>query len=308
MTDRCNYRCVYCMPEEGICLKKHDEILRYDEILRIVRVMAEMGVTKVRLTGGEALVRRGLEGLVRGIREIPGIETVALTTNGSLLADRIGLLRENGLDGVNISIDTLDPELFSEITRGGDLEDVKRGIEAAAAVPGLTVKLNCVPLKRIGPGVLDLAEYARERRIHVRFIEMMPIGPGEQMESYSDGELRQMLAERYGALTPVKLQESSGPAAYYSLPGFAGRIGLISALSHPFCSGCNRVRLTSEGFLKTCLQYEEGGDLKGLIRGGADDDALRDRIRELILRKPRQHHFKEVPENRNVHLMAQLGG
>ncbi len=314
VTDRCNFRCIYCMPEEGVAMKHHADILRYDEITRICRIMAELGLRKIKLTGGEPLVRKGLPGLIRDLKEIPKIESVTLTTNGDLLADQIGALCAAGLDGVNISIDTLDPALFAKITRIGTLDAVKKGIEAAAAQPGLTVKLNCVPLRMVGPGVLDLAEYARDRDIHVRYIEMMPIGPGGSLDSYSDQELREMMRERFGEPEPVSLYEGNGPASYYALPGFRGRIGMISALSHPFCDTCNRVRLTSEGFLKTCLQYEEGGDLRELLRGGASDEDLRERIRLLILQKPRRHHFADAQEpgahdrNQNRHLMSQVGG
>jgi cyclic pyranopterin phosphate synthase len=273
VTDRCNLRCVYCMPAEGVEFVPHENILSYEEMIHIVRLMAARGLKKVKITGGEPLVRKHLASLVSRLTAIPGITKVTLTTNGTLLRDQLPDLVAAGLDGVNISLDTLDPGTHAALTRGGKLRDVLDSIESAlryARKGQLTVKLNCVPIKASGvanSSILDLAALARENPLHVRFIELMPIGLGKGLPSYSDGEIRAILENAFGPMTFSSVKLGNGPAVYYSLPGFTGKIGFISALSHEFCDSCNRLRLTSEGFLKTCLQYGDGVDLRSALRG-----------------------------------------
>lgn len=297
VTDRCNLRCIYCMPPEGIRSIPHDRILTYDEIARVCRIGTGLGISKIRLTGGEPLVRKGLTGLVEMVRKIPGIEKVSLTTNGILLSDNINELVSNGLDGVNISLDTLDPVCYRELTRGGELERALGGLEAALSFPRLSVKINCVPLDDAGEeDWIGLAALAEERDVEVRFIEMMPVGLGKKFRGRNSDEVLKVLESSFGTPEKYTGRLGSGPAAYVQFPGFRGRIGFISAVSHRFCSSCNRVRLTSEGMLKPCLQYGGGADLRELLRSGADDGQIEEKMRETVFRKPAGHHFTEERE------------
>ena len=297
VTDRCNLRCIYCMPPEGIQSIPHDQILTFDEIARVCRIGSGLGISKIRLTGGEPLVRKGLTGLVKMVRKIPGIEMISLTTNGILLSDNINELVSNGLDGVNISLDTLDPVGYRELTRGGELERALGGLRAALAFPRLSVKINCVLLDDAGEeDWIRLASLARERDVEVRFIEMMPVGLGKKFRGRNSDEVLKVLESSFGTSEKYTGRLGSGPAAYVQFSGFRGRIGFISAVSHRFCSSCNRVRLTSEGMLKPCLQYGGGADLRELLRSGADDGQIEEKMRETVFRKPAGHHFTEERE------------
>ena len=297
VTDRCNLRCVYCMPAEGVASVPHHQILSFDEIARVCRIGAELGIRKIKLTGGEPLVRRGLPELVGMLKEITGIEQVTLTTNGTLLKEQINGLISNGLDAVNISIDTLDPERYREITRGGSVEKALEGLHAAAAVHCLSVKVNCVPLKGMDLNGAEDEEYirlallAKEGKADVRFIEMMPIGLGKSFAGRGGDEILGILEKAYGKADLCTGRIGNGPAEYVQFPGFRKRIGFISAVSHQFCGGCNRVRLTSEGYLKPCLQYESGTDLKTLLRGGAGDPEIRAAMEKAFYEKPAHHQF-----------------
>ncbi len=310
VTDRCNLRCVYCMPEEGVQWVPHNAVLSYEEILRLCRVFAGLGLSKIKLTGGEPLVRRGMDRLIADIKAIPGIRCVTLTTNGVLLAQQLPGLVSAGLDGVNISLDTLNREQFRAITRRDELDRVLAGLNAALECPGLNVKINCLPMGRNDDQLVPLVELARERPLSVRFIEVMPIGLGKELTYRSEDEVRAMLEARFGPMEPFHGRLGNGPCHYFSLPGFAGKVGFISALSHQFCSECNRVRLTSEGFLKTCLQYELGVDLKALMQDGRDDAFLAEAVRQAIYNKPLQHHFADTSgqEALEHHGMSQIGG
>ena len=310
VTDRCNLRCVYCMPEEGVQWVPHNAVLSYEEILRLCRVFAGLGLSKIKLTGGEPLVRRGMDRLIADIKAIPGIRCVTLTTNGVLLAQQLPGLVSAGLDGVNISLDTLNREQFRAITRRDELDRVLAGLNAALECPGLNVKINCLPMGRNDDQLVPLVELARERPLSVRFIEVMPIGLGKDLTYRSEDEVRAMLEARFGPMEPFHGRLGNGPCHYFSLPGFAGKVGFISALSHQFCSECNRVRLTSEGFLKTCLQYELGVDLKALMQDGRDDAFLAEAVRQAIYNKPLQHHFADTSgqEALEHHGMSQIGG
>lgn len=312
ITDRCNLRCLYCMPEEGITDVGHSEILRFDEIWRLCRIFAAEGIRNIKLTGGEPLVRLGVADLIRGIREIPEIESITLTTNGVLLASMYDDLVEAGLNAVTVSLDTLDPKVFQSITRRDRFQDVIEGLRYAEKAGKIPVKINTVPI----PGVNDddlvkLAEIARDHRIHVRFIEMMPMGLGSTYTALQEDEILRKLTKKFGTFTPVKEKLGNGPCRYYSVPGFQGKIGFISAVSHKFCEDCNRVRLTADGYLKTCLQYDTGADLRALLRGGADDAAIREAYDRAILEKPRCHHFEvagNLIEEREKRVMSQIGG
>lgn len=316
VTDRCNLRCVYCMPETGIEQVAHSQILTYDEIVRICRICAEEGISKIKLTGGEPLVRKGISELLGSLKNIPGIEEVTLTTNGVLLADQLESLVKAGLDAVNISLDTLNPRQYEELTRRDELEKALAGLEAALEHPGLRVKVNCVILQGINDRQwVPLAELAASKPVDVRFIEMMPIGLGKSYLGSSQEAVLERLKEVYGTPELLSGRFGNGPAAYMSFPGFCGKIGFISAVSHQFCGDCNRVRLTAEGFLKACLQYSAGEDLKNLMRDGAGDKELKKRIKKVIFEKPRCHQFSDVEgteekEGNNLERqqMSKIGG
>lgn len=309
VTDRCNLRCVYCMPPEGVAWIPHGDILTYEQILHLCRVFSGLGLRRVRLTGGEPLARKGLDRLVAGLKAIPGIDHVAVTTNGTMLADQLPGLLAAGLDAVNISLDTLDREQFASIARRDALDRVLEGLRAALAVPGLTVKLNCVPTADNQDQWVPLAELARTRRLAVRFIELMPIGLGGSMPGVAEADLRRRLEEALGPLEPCEADPGGGPCRYFRPAGFTGKIGFISAMTHQFCATCNRVRLTATGFLKTCLQYEKGVDLKPLLSGSGDDVALAAAIQAAIAEKPVGHHFGQAGQGQDErHNMNQIGG
>ena len=292
VTDRCNLRCVYCMPEEGVPYVPHREILSFDEITRVCRIGAELGITKLKLTGGEPLVRKGVAELLGKLKKIPGIGQVTLTTNGTRLKDQINELVSNGLDSVNISIDTLDAEKYRRLTRGGEIERALEGLYAAAAIPGVRVKVNCVPLEGApAEEYVRLARLAEEGTADVRFIEMMPIGMGKGFTGQRGADIYSVLKQAYGEAKEYTGCLGNGPAVYMQFPEFQKQVGFISAISHQFCGGCNRVRLTSEGYLKPCLQYESGTDLRALLREGADDEKIRREMKQAVYSKPACHQF-----------------
>ena len=308
VTDRCDLRCTYCMPAEGVPRMQHSEVLSYEDILRIVRLLAGLGVKKVRLTGGEPLVRRGLSSLVSNLKEIPGIEKVVLTTNGILLSENLPELVSAGLDGVNISIDALDETVFEQITRRSGVGKVLDSIDAALSYPQLKVKLNCVPMKATRSEIIPMVErFLQDGRLSLRFIEMMPIGLGKLETGIYEDELRSILQSRFGELTALKHEPLCGPCRYYKLDGFPGKVGFISAVSHCFCNSCNRVRLTSNGFLKTCLQYDRGAALFPLL--GESDEVILEAIKHAIWEKPEHHVFSEQGGAfLEQAIMSQIGG
>ena len=307
VTDRCDLRCVYCMPETGMAWLPHAKILRYEDILRLAGVFVSLGIVNFKITGGEPLVRTGVETLISGIRAMDGVRSVTLTTNGVRLAEKLPALLDAGIDGINLSLDTLDPARYAALTRRGALPEALRGLEAALAVPGLNLKLNCVAMAGGEGDWAALAALAKERAVAVRFIEPMPIGPGQRLAPCGEDAVRAVLEAEYGPMTPCGGPAGNGPCRYFSLPGFAGKIGFISAVSHKFCAGCNRVRLTSTGFLKTCLQYDVGADLAPLLSG--TDDARRAAIETAILHKPEAHQFPAGDvQNRERRTMSQIGG
>lgn len=307
VTDLCNLRCRYCMPD-GVEKLEREAVLTYEEFLRLAALFARCGVDTVRVTGGEPLVRKGVDQLVAGLKSIPGIRKVTMTTNGILLAQQLPALLAAGLDSVNISLDTLRPEVFQSITARDEFGHVMEGIHAALD-SGIPVKLNCVPQVGVNEGELeDLAALAESRPLQVRFIEMMPIGFGAGLPSLSCPELLARLARRWPQLRPVSgAAFGDGPAVYYSAPGWQGSVGFIAAVHGKFCGSCNRVRLTSQGFLRPCLASETGCDLRTLLRGGAADEELLQAIRETIWSKPREHHFGDnsMPATRG---MYRIGG
>ncbi|GAB4233635.1 MAG: GTP 3',8-cyclase MoaA [Deltaproteobacteria bacterium] len=288
VTDRCDLRCVYCMPPEGIPLKHFSEILTYDELLRAVRVAVSLGVRKVRITGGEPLVRRGIVSFVRRVAEIPGVRDLGMTTNGTALPAMADALRDAGLARVNISLDTIRRERYAEITRRDALPRVLAGIEAAIRAGLSPVKINVVLLHGLLRGEVDeFFAMAREMPVKVRFIERMPIGCSPS-EGYVSTEA---IRERILALPGVREERNgeSSAAVTYVVPGFSGRLGIISPVSHKFCSGCNRLRITADGRLRSCLFGRETLDLRGVLRGGGGDDAVAERFRDAVRTKPEGH-------------------
>lgn len=310
VTDRCNLRCIYCMPEDGEKMVSHQEVLTYDEIIRIVKVCSTLGIHKVKLTGGEPLVRKNLSYLVKRLKSLPQIEQVTLTTNGILLKEQIDDLVKSGLDAVNISLDTLDREMFYKIARRDQLKDVLEGIQLAAKYKDLKVKINCVLLAGINDTQWKtLALLAKNNPIDVRFIEMMPIGLGGKYEGKYTTEVHTVLKNKFGKERAIAHKEGNGPSTYVTYEGFKGNIGFISAISHQFCSSCNRIRLTSLGILKPCLQYSSKVNLKEAIRDGMTDEHLQELIQETIYYKPKQHQFNEQQgSNFETVRMSKIGG
>ena len=310
VTDLCNLRCRYCMPD-GVEKLEREAVLTYEEFLRLAALFARCGIDTVRVTGGEPLVRKNVAQLVAGLKATPGIRRVTLTTNAVLLAEQLPALLDAGLDSVNISLDTLRPEVFRQITARDDFAAVQAGLQAALE-SGLPVKLNCVPQAGVNEGELEqIAALAKDNAMQVRFIEMMPIGYGAAMPCISGPELRARFARRWPELAPLSAAQEhalgDGPAVYYTVPGWQGSIGFIAAVHGKFCASCNRVRLTSQGFLRPCLASETGCDLRALLRSGADDAQLLTAIRETIWAKPREHHFNDssMPATRG---MYRIGG
>lgn len=308
VTDRCNLRCCYCMPE-GVQDVGMKSILTFEEIWEIVRTGVSLGITHIRITGGEPLVRKGCVNLIRGIREIPGVETITMTTNGVLLGNYAKQLKEAGVDGVNISLDTLDPEEFYKITGKRELQEVLAGIRAAKTA-GLPVKLNAVNRKELDP--IPLVRYAQEENLPIRFIEMMPVGYGKKYVGRSNEELRETLEAVCGNAECMTNREElsrmgSGPAVYYQFSDLKVPVGFISAIHGKFCDTCNRVRLTAEGYLKLCLCYDEGEDLRRVLREGEKEN-LRTIMEQTIFRKPAAHCFEHPAEMTETHEMVKIGG
>lgn len=299
VTDLCNYRCRYCMPEEGVCKREHKDILSVEECIEVVQAAARCGVIKVRLTGGEPLVRRGILDICRGIAAIPEIRELCLTTNGSLLPELAGPLRRAGVDRLNISLDTLRPDRFAAMTRTGTLRQALDGISAAEEAGFTGLKVNAVLIGGFNDDELgDLLALTEDRPWELRFIELMPMGPCAQWDRgcfLSSGAV----LERFPQLEPI---EAQGVAMRYRLPGAKGTVGFISPLSHTFCAQCRRLRVTADGKLKSCLHSREEIDLKGL-----HGEALEAAIRRGILQKPLEHHLTDRPSDtpRN---MNQIGG
>ena len=331
VTDKCNFRCIYCMPVDGVAPRAHDELLSAEEIARFVRLVAGEGIRRVRLTGGEPLVSRRIIPLIRDIRAIPQIEDISLTTNGALLPKLAPQLKDAGLNRVNISLDTLDPTLFGKITRLGRLEQTMAGIDAALAWGFEPVKVNCVVVRRLNQDVAALARLTVDRPIHLRFIEYMPIGDEhtsshcavdphaptlnpelwDASDTVPSDELRARInvgatAAGLGELEPLDINDApagAGPARYWHFPGAAGTVGFISAMSNHFCANCNRLRLTADGKLRPCLFSDVEYDLRTALREGTEEDQ-RAVFLQALGAKPDEHHDKVGTERG----MSQIGG
>jgi len=298
VTDRCNLRCVYCMGPEGVKLLDHDEILSYEEILKIVEAGAALGVRKVRITGGEPLVRKGIAGLIERIAAVPGIADLALTTNGQLLPELGAELKKAGLQRVNISLDSLKPQVYREITRGGDLAKTLAAVETALSLGLTPVKINVVLMKDVNDReIADFLRLASAYPIHLRFIEYMPIDEHDAcwQEKYLPlVKVTEEAAALGRPLTACAEGRGRGPAALYRLPGAAGLVGLIRPLSAHFCADCNRLRLTADGYLKPCLYWQE----ELAVRPALNDRAALMRLLEEALRAKRKQH-EMTPQNGN---------
>jgi cyclic pyranopterin phosphate synthase len=314
VTDRCNLRCTYCMPPDGVPWRPSQDILRYEEIETVVRAAAELGISKVRLTGGEPLVRLGIVDLVCMLSRVAGVDDLTMTTNGVLLSRYAETLAQAGLRRVNVSLDTLRAERFRRITRLGRIEDVLEGIVAAHRAGLEPVKINTVVIRGMNDDeVVDFARNTVEKGWNVRFIEWMPIGQGQCAEQawldrvVTAEEIRQTLEAELGALCPVKTSSEGGPARYYRLPQADGTIGFITPVSEHFCFRCNRLRLTADGQLRPCLLSDGEIDLRTPLRQGASVAQIRELILQAIEHKPLQHSLDRCkgPEKR---VMSQIGG
>jgi len=319
LTDKCNFRCIYCMPADGVKAMGHDELLRIEEIEAIARVATRIGIRSIRLTGGEPLVRKGVVDLVRSLHDMPGIVNVSMTTNGVLLPKMATELKEAGLSRVNISLDTLDPEQFTEITRVGRIESTLQGIDAALEAGFNPVKINAVTVRRLNQDYLAFARLSVDRPLHVRFIEYMPVGESTGADGSGWGkedvvpseELLEIINERAreaGLPELVATQDDDkplgwGPARYFQFPGAQGTVGFISPLSRHFCSECNRLRLTADGKLRPCLFSDREVDVRAALREGGED-AVYDCFLEALNLKPDEHHDKVGTERK----MSQIGG
>ena len=308
VTDRCNLRCRYCMPIEGVPPAAHCDILRYEALLRVVQAAVSLGIDRFKVTGGEPLVRRGIVDFIHSLKALPGVRQVTLTTNGLLLPPLLDGLLDAGLDAVNISLDTRDNAQYQAITRSGHTADeVLHAVRLCAG--RLPTKVNAVLLSETAAQLVPLARLAEELPVDVRFIERMPLGAADASASEpAHKETIDLLRAAWPDLASVQKRCGNGPARYYASTKLNGCIGLIEAVSHAFCASCNRVRLTSTGLLKPCLCYEQGTDLKPLLRGGADNAALRDAIGQAVRDKPAAHCFAQQDAVTEHKSMNQIGG
>jgi cyclic pyranopterin phosphate synthase len=313
VTDRCNIRCFYCMPNENVRFRPRHEILTFEEITRFVRVVAQMGVRRLRLTGGEPLVRADLARLVQMLAAVPGIDDLAVTTNGILLTPQMAAeLRSAGLERLNISLDTLSEETFQKISRREGLDRVLDGIAAAQTAGFEKIRLNAVAIHGLTEDeIIPLARFARDRGLELRFIEYMPLDAEQHWQSTDvlDGEtIRRILESEFGPLVPVARPHPSQPATDFEYAGGRGRIGLIQPVSQPFCEGCDRLRLTAEGQIRNCLFSTAEWDARALLRSDASDDDLAALVRACILAKAPAHGINTPDFTRPDRAMYQIGG
>lgn len=309
ITERCNLRCRYCIPSDTPELD-FERILTYEEILKLCACAAKLGISRFKITGGEPLIRRGCTDFMKRLKQLPGVEQVTVTTNGMALEKHLPALKEAGINGINVSLDTLNAERFHDITGFYGLEKVLAGIEAAVAAD-IPVKINCVPLKGWNEEeLISLAELAAKWPVDVRFIELMPIGYGREYAGVQVGGIEELIKDKYPGAIPTDERRGNGPARYLRIPGFYGCVGFIDAIHEKFCSKCNRVRLTSTGIMKPCLFYKSGTDFRTLLRKGADEEQLLAVMKETIWGKFEEHHFyeKEWETEEEEKRMSQIGG
>ena len=312
VTDRCNIRCFYCMPGEHVDFLPRPEVLTFEELTRVTRLFSELGITKIRLTGGEPLVRRDLPVLIRQLRAIKGIQEIAMTTNAILL-DRSAIeLNEAGLDRINVSLDTLDPEQFKSITGRDNLQETLRGIQAAKAAGFKQIRLNAVAVKGlIEPQVIPLVNFCLEHELHLRFIEFMPLnstGKWSDQDVLTGKQIREMVEAHWGALEPIDRADPAQPAQDYQLPNQHGTVGFISSVSEPFCGDCNRLRLTADGKIRNCLFSTEEWDLRTLLRNHAEDDAIKKTMLQCVSEKKAAHGIGNSDFQKPQRALYQIGG
>lgn len=311
VTDRCNFRCIYCMPEDVSFLDR-DELLTFEEMAHFVRVAAPLGIDKVRLTGGEPLLRRDLHRLIALLVDIPGIHDLGLTTNGILLGRQAKALYEAGLSRLNVSLDSLDPERFRTLARRDGLNDILAGIATAQGVGFTKIKVNAVIIRGINdPDVVPLARYCRENRLEMRYIEYMPIGAEawERHKCFLAHEMMDQLEEAFGPLTPAPDYDPSAPAMeFVYADGHPSRVGFIASISRPFCRSCNRIRLTCDGKLRHCLFALEEMDVKPLLRGDPNDAKLVEVIRANVASKWEGHEINTARFVKPERTMHAIGG
>lgn len=306
ITDRCNLRCRYCMPE-GVEWIPMEQILTYEDILFLCRQAAALGISRYKVTGGEPLVRRGCADFIARMKGIPGVEQVTMTTNGVALKAHLPELKEAGLDAVNISLDTLNREMYQQITGADRLMQVTEAIDASLE-QGFSVKINVVLQKGINDGEwLSLAQLAKDRPLSVRFIELMPIGHGSESAMVPNDWLLGQLKGRYPGICRNESVQGNGPAVYYLLPGFLGSVGFISALHGKFCDSCNRIRLTSTGMLKPCLCYADSISVREAVKE-RDAELAQKLLAQAIAKKPQMHCFEQAEQVTERHKMTQIGG
>ena len=311
VTDRCNLRCIYCMPEEGVKFVPHNEILTYEEMLRVVSLCVLRGIRKVRLTGGEPLVRKGIISFIERLCHIDGLEEITLTTNGVLLKEFARPLRKCGICRVNVSMDTLKPERFYQITRRDHFDRVWEGIQEAESAGFQPIKINVVAMRGMNDDeILDFARLTFKKAYHVRFIEMMPVGEKNAWTAERFVSIKEILSmiRGLGSIRPLDSKPLDGPAQRYALEGAEGEIGVIGAISHRFCQGCNRLRLTADGHLRGCLFSEQETDIKTLLRQGKGNRHLFELITNTILNKPKNHGLDIYRPRKCVRSMNSIGG
>lgn len=308
ITDRCNMRCRYCMPC-GMPEIAHPEILRYEEYLRICKAAVAQGFTCFKITGGEPLVRKDAIEFMAALKNLKGVHNVTITTNGYFLEAALPALIKAGIDGVNISLDTLDAAQFKRITGVDAGTKVLSAIEASVKA-GIRTKVNSVLLKETKDQILPLARLAKRLPVDMRFIEIMPIGYGRKFAGLSADEALALVTREFPDLQPAHEKRGNGPATYFKSEALIGRIGMIAANSHRFCEACNRMRLTSTGLLKPCLCYDAGIELKPILRSGSGDvdEALRQAFRRAVMQKPSGHCFDDLATMTETKMMSQIGG
>ncbi|MCL2179909.1 MAG: GTP 3',8-cyclase MoaA [Treponema sp.] len=315
VTDRCNLRCVYCMPSNGVEWKPHRDILTFEEILRITEIMAGLGISRIKVTGGEPLLRKGCASFLEKLKAVNGIENVTLTTNGLLLRRYLDEVEKNISlpDGINISIDALDAQRYMRITRceAAHTPDMILSLIRQLLNEKINVKINCVPVCSFNEEeIIPIAALAKDKNIIVRFIELMPLGSASEFQSVPGAEVAEKIEKTFGKLVPFNGISGNGPALYYSLQDFAGKIGFINAITHGFCETCNRLRLTSDGLLKLCLSDDMSLDIREMARNGQSDSGIAQRIAEFAACKPRFHSLSSVYGRKEKHSegMSAIGG
>jgi GTP 3',8-cyclase len=312
VTDRCNIRCFYCMPAEGVVFRPRDELLTFEEIERFVRALVPLGVNKLRLTGGEPLLRAELAELVRRLSAVEGVRDVALTTNGMLLDEQAEALKAAGLQRINISLDTLRDEVFKQISRRTGLDRVLAGIAAAQRAGFEKIRLNAVAIHGISESeIVPLAEFARARGLELRFIEFMPLDADHHWSSsqvLTGASIRAKLEEAFGPLVPAPRSDASQPALDFKSADGRGGIGFINPVSEPFCGDCNRLRLTAEGQVRNCLFSTVEWDARRLLRSGASDGELRSVVRDCVAAKAAAHGIGQREFHQPERAMYQIGG